>query len=401
MKGVAVLAAFLLFILGCGSSSPGVQGSTTSDACGSCHTSEYTAWKTSPLATSGTSPVFSALSARAGEAWGSEAKARCVSCHEPGYGGDPGIGCVACHSATGNLANRDGLLVVDTTRPISGPFTNPVPTPAHGSEAYGFLESPDLCGTCHQVTGPNLFREPTLSEFESSPAASGGATCATCHMPALASAPVAVGSSVSRARASHAFVGVDPPWGASPDVASAAAEATLALFRSGLVLTVGRSGDGLSVTLTNSAGHAVPTGVAFVRSVWVDVAFANAESKTASVHSVLTLGAQPTHDGAPVALVTEADAVSDHVLEPGASRTVEVAPPAALAPPVSAVVTLRARAVREEVLDALGLAALGAEVPTHEVAVVNLAGLGGRRGTQASPRYSGVWRISVPSLPGQ
>jgi hypothetical protein len=368
----------LALVCGCGSSAAGITGAAGSDACGTCHTAEYAAWKGSPLASSGASPVFAALSSRAREAWGSGAQARCVSCHQPGYGEDHGIGCVACHSATGNLANRDGLLVVDTTRPISGPFSNPLFTPAHGSEAYGFLESPDLCGTCHQVTGPDLFREPTLSEFESSPAASGGSTCVTCHMRALSDAPIAVGSTVSRARASHGFVGMDPPWGASADVASAAAEETLTLLRSGLVLTAVRSGKALVVTLENNAGHAVPTGVAFLRSVWVDVVFTGADGSASIAPSVISLGSQPMRDGAPVALITEADAVVPQVLAPGAMTSVKVATPESFASPVSAVVTLRARAVREEVLDALGLAEVGAEVPTHEVAVVNVEGLGSR-----------------------
>jgi hypothetical protein len=60
------------------------------------------------------------------------------------------------------------------------------------------------------------------------------------------------------------------------------------------------------------------------------------------------------------------------VLAPGATMSVHVEPPTSLVPPIRAVVTLRARAVRPEVLDALGLAGRAAEVPTHEVAVVRL-----------------------------
>jgi len=363
---------------GCGSSAPGISGSTDAAACGTCHTAEWAAWSGSRLAASGSSPVFTALSSRAAEAWGADARTRCVSCHQPGYGGDHGIGCVACHSAKGNLSSRDGLLVVDTTQPVSGPFADAVSTPAHGSEADSFLESPDLCGTCHEVTGPKLFVEPTLREFEASPAASTGASCASCHMPLLASAPIAVGATTSRVRADHSFVGFDPPWGASPEVAESAARRTLQLLESGLVLVATRSGGGLTVTLSNGAGHAIPTGVTFLRSVWVDVELTGADGTAALLPGVIALGSQPMSKGAPVALITDADDVAAHVLAPGATMPAHVAIPPSLVPPVRAVVSLRARAVREEVLTALGLADRAAEVPTHEVAEVKVDGLGTR-----------------------
>jgi hypothetical protein len=382
MKWALALALFLVW--GCSSSGAGIVGKTDAAACGSCHTTESAAWSGSRLQASGTSPVFAALSSRAAKAWGDEAESRCVSCHQPGYGGDHGIGCVACHSASGNLGNRDGLLVVDTSAPISGPFANPISTPAHGSQAYSFLESPDLCGTCHQVTGPKLFVEPTLSEFERSPAASTGASCATCHMPPLPAAPVAVGSSVARARADHSFVGLDPPWGAPPAVAANAASRTLQLLKSGLELSASharatadsQANAALEVTLANAAGHAVPTGVAFLRSVWIDVALTDANGRSLSVPKVLVLGSEPTRAGVPVALITDADELVPHVLAPGATSTLQVAIPASLTPPVRAVVTLRVRAVREDVLDALGLADRSQEVPTHEVAEVRVEGLG-------------------------
>jgi Cytochrome c554 and c-prime len=380
MKLVLLGLALVLLVgcaAGCGASEPGIAGATDAKACGSCHTTEYAAWSGSRLAASGTSPVFRALAARAGEAWGADSEKRCISCHQPGFGGDHGIGCVACHSATGNLENRDGLLVVDTTAPVAGPFADPLATPAHGSDKGAFLESPDLCGTCHEVTGPALFREPTLDEFQSSPQASTGATCVTCHMPLLSAAPIATGSTTSRIRASHSFVGFDPPWGASPDQAASAAAETLALLEAGLGLTAtrGRSGSELDVTLANRAGHAVPTGVTFVRSLWVDVEFTGNDGRTLTMTNVIALGSQPTRKGVPVALLTEADAVTAHELAPGLTTSARVIVPDSLVAPVEAVATLRGRAVRPEVLDALGLAGMSGEVPTHEVASVTVLGL--------------------------
>jgi hypothetical protein len=358
---------------GCGSSvAAGISGGTSASACGSCHTTEYSAWSSSRLASSGASPVFAALSARVATAWGEDARSRCVTCHEPGFGGDHGIGCVSCHSATGNLATRDGLLSVDPSGPVSGPFADPLATPAHGSRTYGFLESPELCGTCHELTGPRLFHETTLSEFDASGVVASGASCATCHMPEIESGPIALGETQARVRKDHSFVGVDPPWGATPDVAARAASRTLALLRAGIGLTATRAGAGLDIALVNRAGHAVPTGIVFLRGVWVDVELTGSDGKTVELSAIVDLGSQPTSNGMPVALVTEADAVKSRGLAPGETRTVHVEPPSTLAPPFHAVVTLRARAVRSDVLDALGLGERAIEVPTHEVLVVRV-----------------------------
>jgi hypothetical protein len=295
-----------------------------------------------------------------------------VTCHQPGFGGDHGIGCVACHSATGNLADRDGLLTVSLAEPVSGPFADPLPTPAHGSRAYGLLTSPVLCGTCHEVTGPDLFHETTLTEYESSRVAALGTGCANCHMAEVAPGPIATGETNTRPRTDHSFVGMDPPWGATRDVASTAASRTRALLRAGLALTAARAGSGVDISLTNGAGHAVPTGIAFLRGIWVDIEWTGAGGRKAWSRGVIDLGSQPTSNGSPVPLITEADAVESRVLASGATRSVHVEPPASLALPADAVVTLRARAVREEVLDALGLSSRAAEVPTHAVSVVHV-----------------------------
>jgi len=367
---VGLVAA--LVVSGCASTEEGIAGDAGASACGSCHTTEYAAWSSSRLAASGTSPVFEALSTSAGTAWGEPAKARCVSCHQPGFGGDHGIGCVSCHAATGNLATRDGLLTVDTAAPVNGPFDDPVATPAHGSQSSPLLESSDLCGTCHQVTGPGLLHETTLDELNASKVASEGATCVTCHMPPLTPGPIALGQTNTRARSDHSFVGFDPPWGAPASEQTTAAARTLQLLQLGLTLFATRRADGIDVTVVNRAGHAVPTGVTFLRSVWVDVVLTDAAGASAKLASVVSLGAQPTLEGAPVALITEADTVEPHELASGQSITVHVATPTSLIEPVVAVVTLQGRAVRPEVLGALGLTAMAAEVPTHVIQTVRI-----------------------------
>lgn len=43
----------------------------------------------------------------------------------------------------------------------------------------GLLRSASLCGTCHEVTGPGVFQEPTTTEFRA--ASQDDAACASCH----------------------------------------------------------------------------------------------------------------------------------------------------------------------------------------------------------------------------
>ena len=311
---------------------------------------------------------------RVAAAWGDDARARCVACHAPKHGGDDGIGCVACHSAVGNTAERDGRLVVDTSAPISGPFADSRATPAHGARTYELLESPVLCGTCHEVTGPGLFTEPTLTEHRASPAARVGIGCASCHMPELAPAPIATGVDLARRRADHGFVGLDPPWGASAEEAARAAERSRQLLASALTLDAHARGDGIDVSLrADLAGHAIPTGASFLRRMWVDVDFSDASGTTVSALGVIELGAQPRYRGAKIALVTDADAVEARSLAPGETRTVHVViPPAPATALVRATIRLSARAVSDEVLEALGLTSRSAEVPILVAATIEV-----------------------------
>ncbi len=364
-----VLACGLIAACGAGVATGGAA--SNAEACGACHVVEHAAWAASGQASSTSSPVFVALSARAGLAWGSAAQARCVACHQPGFAGDHGIGCVACHAAMGNLETRDGLLVVDTDAPLSGSFANPSPDAPHATRVYGFLVAPELCATCHQVTGPGLLHETTFDEYLSSSAGKQGAGCVSCHMPALAPGPVAPLGEAARPRADHAFIGFDPLWGASETDAAAATERTRQLLASGLTLSVSRSSAGIVVSLTNLAGHAVPTGAAALRRIWVDVAFAGADGQQIERTAVIDLRAQPTRAGAPVALITDADAVDVRTLQPGATRSISVDTPAQLTAPIQATARLRATAIRPEILSALGLDALSAQVPQHEIATAS------------------------------
>lgn len=322
-------------LLGCAAETPAYG--TRSEECGSCHLREHEAWKSSRLATSTASPVFQALLPRAEAAWGSVARARCVSCHSPGFGGEPSIGCVSCHSAVGNRGVRDGAMVVRTDAPIATSRSVSAP---HATEVRSYLSSSDLCGTCHSVTGPGLFVETTPEEARGS-----GKECIACHMPKV------------DGHADHHFVGLGPAWGSAAP--GAAAVASTELLRKALRLEV------LSdrVRLGNvGASHSVPSGVTFLRDLHVDVKVTDATGKVFDLPRVIELGARMTRGGVEVALPTEADRIEPMVLAPGGTLESVIAPAGAVGP-LKIEATLRAHAIRASVMKALGLEDRAGEVP--------------------------------------
>jgi hypothetical protein len=342
-----------LLLAGCGEP-PGLPLGSRAGDCTPCHTEAAEGWASSRHGQSAASPVFQALLPRVEASWGGASRERCVACHAPGHGGDEAVGCVSCHAAVGNRGEANGALIVDLDAPLAGPSHGAAPTPAHRTTRRAFLTSASLCGTCHEVHGPALLEEPTLSEFRASPFAAGD-SCLDCHR--------------GPAGARHRFVGVEPPWGAPPERARQAAEEARALWAQALHLELLQR-DGVSVArLTNrGAGHAVPTGVTFLRDVWVDAAWTDAAGRSFPEPRVLELGARLTRNGTPVALITDATDVTPQSLAPGETREVLLTPPPEATPPVRLAVTLKARAVRAAALSALALDDVAAQVPEFTVA---------------------------------
>jgi hypothetical protein len=103
-----------------------------------------------------------------------------------------------------------------------------------------------------------------------------------------------------------------------------------------------------------------------LREVWVDVSFGDGDGD--APRRVLDLGAEMTLAGAPVALITDADAVTSRGLSAGERRRARIPIPVGA---VTVTAQLRLRAIRWETLDALGLEALREEVPMIDVESVS------------------------------
>lgn len=350
----------LVLLVGCAGERGG-NGlpSTAERECASCHADHAAGFESSAHARAAESPVFQALLPRVEASWGAAARARCVSCHTPDHGDDAAISCVSCHTAVGNRGVSDGRLVLDLDAPIMGPFAGA--NAPHRTRTSGLLTSSDLCSTCHEVSGPDVFVERTGTEHASAVMATNAPACVSCHVPAIDDGPVAPGG-IARPRHDHRFVGVDPAWGASAQERQAATSASRALLATALELRIVNR----SVELENvGAAHAVPTGVAFLRDVWVDLDVTHEDGTVEHLARVISLGDVPMHGADFVALPTDADHVEEHRLQPFEIRRVTLASDI-----TSATATLQARAIREDALEALAIDP--SEVPIIDVASVSL-----------------------------
>jgi hypothetical protein len=348
--------ALALLLVGCASHAA-IDMPTSAAACSVCHAEHGREFASSPHARSPRSPVFEALLPHVEASWGATARARCVGCHAPAHGDDTSVTCVSCHAAVGDRGAHDARLVVDLGAPILGAF--PTETPAHATRTSGLLGASELCATCHEVSGPNLFVEHTGTEHASAVAATAAPECAHCHLPATGTGPIAPGGP-DRARHDHRFVGLDPAWDGTADAQTAALEASRALLASSLEL---RFTDGALELENVGAAHAVPTGVAFLRDVWVDLELTHADGRTKARARVIELGDRPMRADAPVALPTDADRIESRHLLPFEVRRVVLDTDV-----IHAHAVLRFRGVRADALEALGIDP--ARAPTLDVVAV-------------------------------
>jgi len=287
---------------------------TSAKVCGNCHTRQYAEWRQSMHAYAAISPVFEAMNAKAFRDSSGDVRTFCTGCHAPvgtalGENGHTpvadrselskeGVTCSYCHSAIdhdGPIGNNN--LETDPEGAIQGPFQSNGEE-IHPSSESDFIQSPEFCGSCHDVFSfPALRIEEAFTEYKESPAAKEGVRCQDCHMgpnpgvpaerPMGPSAAGDPGVYPDREQASHFFSGPDyalvPGWPFGEDTEAnekariESLERTLQLLKNAIEInsvdlqTV--AGDlQIEVNLKHKGlGHGFPTGFTSERQAWIAV----------------------------------------------------------------------------------------------------------------------------------
>jgi hypothetical protein len=207
--------------------------------CGECHGRQRDEWASSAHARAASGVYLTALGFTP-----EPDRAACAGCHVPLEAGGPrvapdGVGCDACHTATGGEPGGD-LVLSPHLATRFGPFRDAKDHHFHRVAYSGFIDGNGLCAVCHEdAPGAAFGVYTTVSETRVDPNAP---DCSSCHMPSFTA--IAAKGEGTRAVARHDFKG---------DRKAALASAI------GLVLTTGPRE--VTVSLTNTgASHALPTG---------------------------------------------------------------------------------------------------------------------------------------------
>ena len=232
----------------------------SANTCKVCHEQHYREWSVSQHAYAQLSPIYMAMQNRINQLSNGTNGDFCIRCHNQvgmNIGESPyqsnltrhptsreGITCVVCHrvdQAYGKVSGRLALVEGDLLTGVYGPTGNEelnrvldnrneyrvVTEPGEPGRQihtevghFPQLQTPQFCGSCHDVNLFNGFRlEEAFSEYKNSPAAARGETCQDCHMGTVQGAvseyafgPAAVVGGVEtkpRKLTNHFFAGPD------------------------------------------------------------------------------------------------------------------------------------------------------------------------------------------------
>jgi hypothetical protein len=283
--------------------------------CGSCHDEIYGQWLGSMHQLSHVDPLYREVALHDLKGLTDEDELKeaelCVKCHTPvGFvSGLPlktsdhlkkipaiaekGIQCDYCHSATGAYKIYNASIEIDPGQGEEKPGVKRGPfkdsrADFHETSYSKFHTQAELCGACHDVRhvvfGTKL--ETPYEEWKKGPYSQKGIVCQDCHMyqrpgvPATGSTErpknpgtAALGGPKREHIFTHYFTGANVliPARFGNTVQKKMAEERL---QNAATVTIGGRLDGASfrVTVTNTgAGHSIPTGLAHVRQVWLEV----------------------------------------------------------------------------------------------------------------------------------
>ncbi len=299
-------------------------------ACAACHLDIFNQWKGSMMGNAWRDPVFTAVYKSYLEKSKTDHEKQetgmCSRCHTPaGYVSDEGaryltgeisaagaggVYCDVCHRAGRSAGVGNGAFILEHGKPGTkfGPRDDSV-SPFHGTKYSELHTRSELCGMCHDVAHAHNVMpiEDTYSEWRASPYNTGdpgtSTHCQDCHMrqtPHVAATGItqlpdtpgfAALEGMGAKRRSHVwqhwFVGGNA---AATELLGNAPWAKMAKDRLSKAATVSigeprrkaRPGELLrfEVRVDNvGAGHYLPTGLTFVRQMWLHVTARDREGK--------------------------------------------------------------------------------------------------------------------------
>jgi hypothetical protein len=301
-----------------------IGGVPSARKCEACHAEIYREWTTSMHSHAATSPV---TIAQANQVLTQELQFEddpdpqqfCTNCHGPipslitGQASLPfadarfsaatlneGTTCSTCHKYDVNeqpiigYASETEFQENFNAGPFMfGPFGDAVESSFHSSAKSSLLadgdDSDQLCSSCHEVgidlnkdgnliVGEDFVLQNTFQEYLEYERLGGDETCVSCHMPVRTGHAASVPGAPARQIRSHIFLGVDYPLDEVADGVD-----NLKAAREQLLRSAGQVGienvnfannvlQSFDVTIENTnTGHNLPSGLQFMRQMWVEV----------------------------------------------------------------------------------------------------------------------------------
>lgn len=279
--------------------------------CGSCHAEIYQAWLGSMHAAAWTNVLYQPDYLRAFEETDGATDIFCGECHAPvavrtgqlppvdGSAFDAvstmGVSCDYCHTVSEVIEPVNVMANSAPGQVKRGPRGD-TQSPAHQTAFSELHTQSEFCGACHNVRHPfsGATVIDTYDDWLAGPYAEEGIRCQDCHMtpgPGVGKNPgksSIMGNAKDRDHiATHFFVG-GSSWMLSlngfEEHARMAEENLKSAATMDLAGEMTANGLDLTVTVNNvGAGHKIPTGVTYIRKMWLEVTVENEKGETVFV----------------------------------------------------------------------------------------------------------------------
>ncbi len=283
------------------------------NTCGSCHVGIHDAWSQSLHAKSATDELYLKVKEQFVVERGEPAVRLCAACHAPvalmtgevglynreSASSQQGVSCGFCHSLESVHSDSGGWLSnpARVREYVGGDTFAPGDNLAkvllyakprvHQEDMFRpVLSSGQVCKACHEFRINNVLVQSTWSEYQASSFAARGVSCQSCHFSRSGASNALEPGEVELGRFKpsvqwHRLLGGSTMVTTNP-------EANLTSLKNALKLEGTLKSGLLEVRVSNvSAAHAIPTGVADLRELWLEVQGLDASGRVVFSSGVL------------------------------------------------------------------------------------------------------------------